>query len=267
MEKCSRDFKGVWIPKEIWLNNDLTLQEKCLVVEIDSYKECWKSNQALAAFLNISKERVRKIINKLTTDGVLKTKVITDPETKQVIKRILKVSDEFKRNLTGTQDNHTMVENDHTLGSETTIPYGQKQPYPMVENDQPLWSETTTPYGQKRPVRVIQESNTVRVIQESNTKERGSKPPVFEPPTVDQVRKYCEERSNQVDPESFVDFYKSKGWLVGKTKMKDWQAAVRTWEKREERKPRPWLRQNSKQEAISTVQRLAAKYAAKEELG
>lgn len=53
----------------------------------------------------------------------------------------------------------------------------------------------------------------------------------FTPPTVEEVRNYCNERKNNVDAESFVDFYSSKGWMVGKNKMKDWKAAVRTWER------------------------------------
>ena len=53
----------------------------------------------------------------------------------------------------------------------------------------------------------------------------------FVKPTVDEVRAYCIERNNTVDAESFIDFYESKGWMVGKNKMKDWKAAVRTWEK------------------------------------
>ena len=55
----------------------------------------------------------------------------------------------------------------------------------------------------------------------------------FAPPTFDEVNAYCRERRNQVNPQTFVDFYASKGWMVGKTKMKDWRAAVRTWEKRD----------------------------------
>lgn len=54
----------------------------------------------------------------------------------------------------------------------------------------------------------------------------------FTPPTVEEVRKYCEERKNGVDPERFVDFYASKGWKVGQNGMKDWKACVRTWERR-----------------------------------
>ncbi len=53
----------------------------------------------------------------------------------------------------------------------------------------------------------------------------------FTPPTLEEVKKYCLERNNTVDPERFYNFYASKGWMVGKNKMKDWQAAVRTWEK------------------------------------
>ena len=53
----------------------------------------------------------------------------------------------------------------------------------------------------------------------------------FTPPTIEEVRTYCKERENSVDPESFVNFYESKGWYVGKNKMKDWRAAVRTWER------------------------------------
>jgi hypothetical protein len=53
----------------------------------------------------------------------------------------------------------------------------------------------------------------------------------FTPPTVDEVKSYCTERENNVDPARFVDFYASKGWLVGKSKMRDWRAAVRSWER------------------------------------
>ena len=56
----------------------------------------------------------------------------------------------------------------------------------------------------------------------------------FTPPTVEEVAAYCRERGNTVDAERFCDFYASKGWQVGKNTMKDWRAAVRTWEKRDE---------------------------------
>lgn len=51
------------------------------------------------------------------------------------------------------------------------------------------------------------------------------------PPKVEEITAYCVERKNGVDPVRFFDFYESKGWMVGKSKMKSWRAAVRTWEK------------------------------------
>lgn len=50
------------------------------------------------------------------------------------------------------------------------------------------------------------------------------------PPTLEQVKAYCIERGNNVNPQKFIDFYTSNGWKVGKNSMKNWQAAVRTWE-------------------------------------
>jgi hypothetical protein len=55
----------------------------------------------------------------------------------------------------------------------------------------------------------------------------------FTPPSVEEVAEYCRDRNNSVDAETFVDFYASKGWKVGKESMKDWKACVRTWEKRD----------------------------------
>lgn len=53
----------------------------------------------------------------------------------------------------------------------------------------------------------------------------------FKPPTVDEVKAYCIERQNNVDAERFIDYYTANGWKVGKNTMKDWKAAVRTWER------------------------------------
>lgn len=68
------------------------------------------------------------------------------------------------------------------------------------------------------------------VVSNDTTAPKGAR--AFVPPTVEEVSDYCAERNNTVDPQTFVDFYTSKGWVVGKTKMKDWKAAVRTWERK-----------------------------------
>lgn len=60
----------------------------------------------------------------------------------------------------------------------------------------------------------------------------------FSPPTVEEVKAYCEEKGLSVDAERFVDFYTSKGWKVGNSPMKDWRAACRNWAKRDAEEPK-----------------------------
>ena len=57
-------------------------------------------------------------------------------------------------------------------------------------------------------------------------------------PTLEEVKAYCNERNNRVDPERFIDYYTANGWKVGKNPMKDWKAAVRTWERSDVQKTR-----------------------------
>lgn len=75
------------------------------------------------------------------------------------------------------------------------------------------------------------DSDNVNDLKE-NTKRK-----VFAKPTVEEVKAYCTERKNNVDANKFIDFYESKGWLIGKNPMKDWKACVRTWEKTSNNSP------------------------------
>ena len=59
----------------------------------------------------------------------------------------------------------------------------------------------------------------------------------FKKPTILEVKNYCILRKNNIDAEAFIAFYESKGWMIGKNKMKDWKQAVITWEKRNYKKP------------------------------
>ena len=54
----------------------------------------------------------------------------------------------------------------------------------------------------------------------------------FVKPTIQEIEEYCKERDNGINANAFYDFYESKGWCVGKNKMKDWKACIRTWEQR-----------------------------------
>lgn len=91
------------------------------------------------------------------------------------------------------------------------------------------------------PINVDNNSINVDINSQSKGKKskvkesKGSITRRFTPPTIDEVRDYCIERGNNVDADTFVNFYESKGWKVGKEPMKDWKAAVRTWERGNDR--------------------------------
>ena len=67
----------------------------------------------------------------------------------------------------------------------------------------------------------------------------GQPPPKrFTAPTLEEDKEYCAERKNGVDAARFVNYYTANGWKVGKNPMKDWKAAVRTWERNDSGKPK-----------------------------
>jgi len=74
--------------------------------------------------------------------------------------------------------------------------------------------------------------NAIDTEQIQNRTEKENPKGRFAPPSLNEVTSYCLSRENSIDPESFVNFYESKGWMIGKNKMKSWKACVVTWEKR-----------------------------------
>lgn len=83
-------------------------------------------------------------------------------------------------------------------------------------------------HGASEEVPVLDIDIDKEIDKDINNKKNSGR---FTPPTPEEIKAYCIERNNRVDPVRFFDFYSSKGWMVGKNKMKDWKAAVRTWEK------------------------------------
>ena len=102
------------------------------------------------------------------------------------------------------------------------IPDGNQEVYQM---------ETQVRLGKDRLGQVSVGKDSIEDAEDINVPSKPSKR--FTPPTVDEVRDYCIERQNGIDPQRFVNHYQSNGWMVGRNKMKDWKAAVRTWEQRE----------------------------------
>jgi hypothetical protein len=216
-----RKFKGIWIPAELWNSKELSLQEKCLIAEIDSFTEFWMSNKTIGEFLGVSKDRAKQIVGKMKDNGIINVETTRDTETKQILKRTITVSNDFKRKMFESSlkkmadDYPSGVENSPRGGGENS-PRGGVENYP--ESNKSFYNKSSLDNKGDNPPALPQ------VPKKSKR---------FVKPTVDEVRAYCLERQNDIDPEYFIDCYEARGWVVGKTPMKDWKATVRTWEKRE----------------------------------
>lgn len=86
------------------------------------------------------------------------------------------------------------------------------------------------------------EITNIRNNKGKNTNSRTK--PHFKIPNVEEIESYCQERKNGINAQAFFDYYESKGWKVGKSPMKDWRAAVRTWESRNKARPQPIKQKN-----------------------
>lgn len=141
----NRDFKGVWLPKELYLNNNLTWNEKIILVEIDSLSkngECFASNQHFANLLGISKKRVESIISELRKNKYITSTIIYKKDTKEVEKRILRVADPytFSNNITlPSKIRVGILENEGTPplkneGDKNTYIKNTKEEYTNIDN-------------------------------------------------------------------------------------------------------------------------------------
>lgn len=115
--------------------------------------------------------------------------------------------------------NYEKYNHQETLQNKGIEDYTNQQP----TSSQPAANQQLTTYKQGN-----KDNKDKKVLKDIS----GASPQIhkFTPPALEDVKAYCLERNNSVDSEKWFDFYESKGWMVGKNKMKDWKAAVRTWE-------------------------------------
>lgn len=102
----------------------------------------------------------------------------------------------------------------------------------------------------------LQPNNKDNNIDISCVSNKGSR--LFCPPTESEVRDYCNERRNNVNAEAFFAYYESNGWMVGKNKMKDWKAAVRTWEQKDRVVVRPRPMAQPQETNLQRINRMMA---------
>jgi hypothetical protein len=187
-----RIVKGIWFPIEIWEAQDLSWNEKILLMEIDSFtsqgKDCYISDEYIASLIGVSERSARTMLSNLINKGyVNRTRF-----------------DGRRRYL------------------QSTISYQSGKICRAELQDLP------TTYNQ------LLNKSISNDIDDSN--KRKAK---FVKPTIEEIRCFCEERNNGIDADEFFNFYESKGWVIGKSPMKDWKACIRTWERNRFKSQRP----------------------------
>jgi len=194
-----RDFKGIWIPREIWLASELTLLEKIFLVEIDSLdneQNCYASNAYFADFFGISKGRCTQIIKSLEAKGFIQIQLIRDKNVikKRVIRVVRKLNTPIAKTKQGYLEN---AEDNNTYLNNTDI---------------------------------------------------GGKPPKrFTKPSLAQITEYKNQNQYISDPQAFLDYHESRGWVVGRSPMKDWKSAYRRWETNQKK----WSKENANKQSSS----------------
>ena len=96
--------------------------------------------------------------------------------------------------------------------------------------EQQVNNDRTTSEQQVNNDRTHLKNDNNEIMKEEKITRAPAKPK-FTPPSLSEIQTYCTERKNNIDPAHFFDYNEARGWMVGKNKMKDWKAAIRTWEK------------------------------------
>lgn len=217
-----RIVKGIWIPIEVWCARDLNWNEKILLMEISSFtdtdRDCYMSNSYIAKLLDVTEVSASRLLSSLIRKGyVEKTRfdgrrryvrslVVTARQTCQ--ESLVSLNTNDKAGLTPALTDYNKINN-----IDYNIPTGDN-----ITSEEDITS--------------VIDSSSVISSPSGSAREEVLRRRKFTPPTVEQVRDYCDGRGPEyqsIDPEEFVAFYQSKGWLVGKSPMKDWHAALVTW--------------------------------------
>lgn len=180
-------------------DKNLSLKAKGLLSLMLSLPEDWDySIQGLVQIVQENETAVKSALNELMRTGYLvRLKLMP---TKDENGNVIRAKIEYEYNIYEKPNQESCNQGIENLG---------------VENQGQINKEVQSKENKKETVSKDTAKNVTK----------------FKKPTVDEVREYCEERKNNIDAQQFVDYYESKGWLVGKSPMKDWKACVRTWER------------------------------------
>ena len=197
-----------------WMVTDLKLKGNSLLIYAIIYGFSQEENQRfngsrqyLAEWTNGTQRGVQKALNALVESGLLDKK-------ESIVNGVKLCSYRANRVPQGREQSSQGVGN--------KVPQGRELSSQGVANKVPQGREQSSHNNI---------DNNISDISNNNMSDKPTPRTRFVKPTLAEVAAYCAQRKNKVDPEKFLDYYESNGWKVGRNPMKDWKAAVRSWER------------------------------------
>ena len=189
------------------MDTELSTSAKMVAMAIAKYwredKLCYPSIATLMADSSLSKPSVISAIKALSEANLIRIK-------KGQIKYLSSLQNYYE--FVGVNDGKADSKNDGKVNGKNNGKSDGKAILPEI--------------SEIREVSEFKEKDTLKGIQKEKPENKK-----FIKPTLAEVQAYCRERQNNVDAERWLDYYEANGWKVGKNPMKDWRAAVRTWER------------------------------------
>jgi hypothetical protein len=224
VEEQQRAYYAV-IPATVRYDKALPANAKLLYGEITALCNesgaCWASNQYFAELYGTTTRNIARWVSALCEQGHISSEIRYKEESKEVEKRILR--------LLAPHDKNVM-----TPMTEMSPPHDKN----VMENNKYINNYINNNSLNNSSISPIEEKK-----KETKKKEKNR---CTIPPSLEEVSAYCTERNNGISPQAFIDFYAARDWRVGKVKMVDWKAAVRTWEHRRKETESANVRRDSK---------------------
>ena len=213
------------IPASVRYDVRLTPNAKLLYGEITALTNekgyCWASNDYFASLYEVSKTSISKWVSALRDAGHITLQLQYKEGTKHILHRYIRLVDD------------PIEEKLHTPITNVNDPIEDKLNTYVTNVKDPIEEKLNTPLRKvKDPIEEKLIDNTTVNTTSNNTMNKGR----FTPPTLTEVIDQCNFSGANIDPQGFIDFYESKGWMIGKNKMKCWKSAIRTWARKDKEK-------------------------------
>ena len=192
------------IQNEALRDPELSLEARGLLAYMLTFADDWQfSLEGIKAQTGIGTQKAVRLVKELQAAGYL------------IIKTQIKKNGQFGGAVWELRETPDRTSDNRTRLNRTTA------------NRTPC--NRTSVFGSDKNNHI--KNNHIKNNQIEDIYSTGPSAKIFKKPTLEEVRAYCQERGNSVNPEKWYDHYTSNGWKVGKNPMKDWKAAVRTWER------------------------------------